>query len=66
VGAPQRGADPRKIDSASPAVLKEDGFSDYEVATYKHDERAITVESRTLRGMPTGAYAGVYLLSPAR
>jgi hypothetical protein len=44
-GAPRFGTDPQKIDSASASVLKEDRFTDFEVATYKHDDRTITVKA---------------------
>lgn len=44
-GAPEAGSDPRKIDGASSGVLTEDRFTDFEVATYKHDERTITVRA---------------------
>jgi hypothetical protein len=55
-GAPQLGADPRKIDSASSSVLKEDRFTDFEVATYKHDDRTITVKAARFEDA-AGAYA---------
>ena len=44
-GAPRIGTDPQKIDSASASVLKEDRFTDYEMATYKHDDRTLTVKA---------------------
>jgi hypothetical protein len=44
-GAPQLGRDPRKIDNTSANVLKEDRFADFEVATYKHDDRTLTVKA---------------------
>jgi hypothetical protein len=55
-GAPQRGTDPRKIDSASSNVLKEDRLSDFEVATYKHDDRSIAVKAARFEDA-AGAYA---------
>jgi hypothetical protein len=55
-GAPQHGDDPHKIDSASSSVLKEDRLTDFEVATYKHDGRAITVKAARFEDA-AGAYA---------
>ena len=55
-GAPQLGTDPRKIDSASSNVLKEDRFTDFEVATYKHDDRTLTVKAARFEDA-AGAYA---------
>jgi hypothetical protein len=55
-GAPQLGTDPRKIDSASSSVLKEDRFTDYEVATYKRDDRTLTVKAARFEDA-AGAYA---------
>ncbi len=55
-GAPQHGADPRKPDSTSSSVLKEDGFTDFEVATYKRDDRTITVKAARFEDA-AGAYA---------
>jgi len=55
-GAPQRGNDPRKIDGTSSSVLAEDRFTDFEVATYKHDDRSITVKAARFADAE-GAYA---------
>jgi uncharacterized protein DUF6599 len=55
-GAPQIGSDPRKIDSASANVLKEDRFTAFELATYKHDERSLTVKAAQFEDA-AGAYA---------
>jgi len=55
-GAAQLGADPRKIDNASSSVLKEDRFTDFEMATYKHDDRMITVKAARFEDA-AGAYA---------
>ena len=55
-GTPQLGTDPRKIDSASSSVLKEDRFTDFEIATYKHDDRTITVKAARFEDA-AGAYA---------
>ena len=55
-GAPQLGTDPRKIDSASSNVLKEDRFTDFEVATYKHDDRTLNVKAARFEDA-AGAYA---------
>jgi hypothetical protein len=55
-GASQLGTDPRKIDEASSSVLKEDSFADFEIATYKHDARVITVKAARFEDA-AGAYA---------
>jgi hypothetical protein len=55
-GAPQRGTDPRKIDGASASVLTEDRFTDFEIATYKHEDRTITVKAARFEDAE-GAYA---------
>jgi hypothetical protein len=55
-GAPQLGPDPRKIDSASANVLKEDRFTAFEVATYKREERSLTVKAAQFEDA-AGAYA---------
>ena len=55
-GAAQLGTDPRKIDSASSSVLKEDRFTDFEIATYRHDDRTITVKAARFEDA-AGAYA---------
>jgi len=55
-GAAQRGTDPHKVDNASSSVLTEDHFTDYEVATYKHDDRTITVKAARFENAE-GAYA---------
>jgi len=55
-GAPQLGTDPRKIDSASSSVLTEDRLTDFEIATYKHDDRTITVRAARFADAE-GAYA---------
>lgn len=55
-GVPQSGNDPRKIDNASSSVLKEDRFTDFEVVTYKHDDRTLTVKAARFADAE-GAYA---------
>jgi hypothetical protein len=55
-GAPQLGADPRKIDSATSGVLQEDHFTAFEIATYHRDDRAITVKAAQFQDA-AGAYA---------
>jgi hypothetical protein len=55
-GVPQLGSDPRKIDSTSANVLGEDRFTAFEVATYKRDDRAITVKAAQFQDA-AGAYA---------
>jgi hypothetical protein len=55
-GATQLGVDPRKIDGASSNVLKEDRFTSFEIATYKHDDRALTVKAAQFEDA-AGAYS---------
>jgi hypothetical protein len=55
-GAPQLGSDPSKIDSASANVLSEDRLVSFEVATYRRDDRAITVKAAQFQDA-AGAYA---------
>jgi hypothetical protein len=55
-GAPQTGTDPHKVDNTSSNVLVEDRFTDFEVATYKHDDRTITVKAARFADAE-GAYA---------
>ena len=44
-GPVQRGTDPRKLDATSAAVLAEDRFKGYEIATYKNADRTLTVRA---------------------
>jgi hypothetical protein len=55
-GEPQLGTDPHKVDSTSSSVLKEDRFTDFEVATYKHDDRTMTIKAARFEDAG-GAYA---------
>jgi hypothetical protein len=55
-GAAQQGTDPRKLDATSAGVLTEDRFSDFEVASYKSDDRIITVKAARFADAE-GAYA---------
>ncbi len=55
-GTPQLGSDPRKIDSASANVLKEDRFAAFELATYRRDDRTLTVKAAEFQDA-AGAYA---------
>lgn len=55
-GTPQLGSDPRKIDGTSASVLAEDRFKSFEVATYKHDDRTLTVKAVEFEDA-AGAYA---------
>jgi len=55
-GKPQLGNDPRKIDGTSANVLKEDRFTGFEVATYKHDDRVLTAKAVQFEDA-AGAYA---------
>ena len=41
----QKSSDPAKADGASPALLKEFGFTDMESATYAQSERKMTVKA---------------------
>jgi hypothetical protein len=51
----QTGTDPAVVDQASSKVLKEYGFTDFETATYKKDDRKLTVKAARF-GDATGAY----------
>ncbi len=55
-GAPQFGNDPQKIDAASANVLVEDHLTDYEIASYKRDDRTITIKAARFTNAE-GAYA---------
>ena len=55
-GTPQLGTDPRKIDSASSSVLKEDRFTAFEVASYRREDRTLTVKAACFEDA-AGAYA---------
>jgi hypothetical protein len=55
-GAPQLGSDPRKIDGTSANVLNEDRFTAFELATYKRDDRTLTVKAAQFQDA-AGAYA---------
>jgi hypothetical protein len=55
-GTPQLGSDARKLDGTSASVLKEDRFKGFEVATYKHDDRTLTVKAAEFEDA-AGAYA---------
>ena len=55
-GTVERGSDPRKIDTASAPVLTEDRFTDFEQATYKNDDRILTVKAARFADAE-GAYA---------
>jgi len=55
-GTPQHGNEPRKADGTSSNVLVEDRFTDFEVATYKHDDRTITIKAARFVDAE-GAYA---------
>jgi hypothetical protein len=55
-GAAQFGSDPHKLDHTSASVLSEDRFTDFEVATYKHDDRTLTVKAARFADAE-GAYA---------
>jgi len=55
-GTPQLGSDPRKIDGTSSSVLIEDRFTGYELATYKREDRTLTVKAARFADA-AGAYA---------
>ena len=55
-GTPQLGTDPRKIDGTSSSVLKEDRLTRFEVATYRDNERTLTVKAAQFEDA-AGAYA---------
>jgi len=55
-GTPQLGTDPRKIDSASSSVLKEARFTAFEVASYRREDRTLTVKAARFEDA-AGAYA---------
>jgi hypothetical protein len=51
----QSGTDPALVDQASSKILKEYGFTDFETATYKKDDRKLTVKAARFQDA-TGAY----------
>lgn len=51
----QFGTDPAKVDGAQAAVLKEDGFRNYEIASYTNDGRKLTIKAAQFQDA-TGAY----------
>ena len=55
-GEPRLGSDPRQIDSASSPVLTEDRFTAYELASYKREDRTLTVKAAQFADA-AGAYA---------
>jgi hypothetical protein len=55
-GTPQLGSDPRKIDGGSSNVLIEDRFIGYELASYKRQDRTITIKAARFADAG-GAYA---------
>ncbi len=55
-GAPKTGTDPHSLDATSSSVLTEDRFTDFEIATYKHDDRTLTVKAARFQDA-AGAYA---------
>jgi hypothetical protein len=55
-GTPQVGTDPHKLDGTSASVLSEDRFTDFEVATYKNEDRTIIVRAARFTDAE-GAYA---------
>lgn len=54
-GSTQAGRDPSAVDQAHPAVLKEYGFTDYEVANYARPDRKLTIKAARFQDA-TGAY----------
>src|SRR3954465_1474626 len=57
-GKPQSGTDPAAVDQAHPAVLKEYGFTDFEVANYTRPDRKLTVKAARFQDA-TGAYGSL-------
>src|SRR4051812_27690123 len=57
-GKPQAGTDPAAVDQAHPAVLKEYGFTDFEVANYTRPDRKLTVKAARFQDA-TGAYGSL-------
>jgi hypothetical protein len=55
-GAVERGNDPHKLDPASAGVLAEDRFTDFEQATFRNDDRSLTVRAARFADAE-GAYA---------
>ncbi len=55
-GVAQAGTDPQQVDAAQAAVLKEDGFQDYETAAYTREDRRLTLTALRFDDA-TGAYA---------
>jgi uncharacterized protein DUF6599 len=53
---PKLGTDPRQIDGASSRVLTEDRFTAYELASYKRDDRTLTIKAAQFADA-AGAYA---------
>jgi hypothetical protein len=51
----QTGTDPATVDQASSRVLKEYGFTDFEIATYTQDDRKLTVKAARFQDA-SGAY----------
>jgi hypothetical protein len=57
-GSPQSGSDATGVDQAHPAVLKEYGFTDYEVANYTRPDRKLTIKAARFQDS-TGAYGAM-------
>jgi len=57
-GAPQAGSDATVVDQAHPAVLKEYGFTDFEVANYTRPDRKLTIKAARFQDA-TGAYGAL-------
>ncbi|MDR3763670.1 MAG: hypothetical protein P4M01_06185 [Acidobacteriota bacterium] len=55
-GTAQQGTEPHKLDATSAAVLAEDRFKDYEIATYKNGGRTLTLRAARFADAE-GAYA---------
>ncbi len=54
-GSAQQSSDPHAADNGDAAVLKEYGFTHYEMATYSRDERSLTLKAMEF-GDATGAF----------
>lgn len=57
-GAPQAGSDATVVDQAHPAVLREYGFTDFEVANYTRPDRKLTIKAARFQDA-TGAYGAL-------
>lgn len=64
VGSVQRGQDPALADAADAPVLKEYGFTDFEVAMYERDGRKLTVKAARFADASGGMGAFSFFRTP--